>query len=334
MVLRHPASRSIHLACSWLACGGVATGLLFAPGVAESAPVAAKTCAPEVIGTWRKEASSEPETTLLRFGKDGWVNLLSGPAERPAESFEILAQVSYGLVPARATKRLEFTTRRGNDVFASGKSYWDITAYTDQSLTTQPADAVGGEQTLWSRIQTQRHFLTLATRSAIAQKPAATVVMWTTLAAKMELEAVGMTGTGSDARLGMIAEEVAKDFMRQGRRSEDVMLRIELNEAEYLRTHRVLEAWDAVLRRDLLARNDPAGQMNELLEATLQSVNRCAPRLQLPTPPVNSSAASATSGTSVQQPPPQRIRELRKLNDKRHLSDKLFPFGWKQPAVG
>lgn len=330
MALRHPASRAAHLACNWLAGGWVVTSLLFAASAAESAPVAAKTCAPEVIGTWRKEASSEPETTLLRFGKDGWVNLLSGPADRPVESFEILAQVSYALVPARATKRLEFTTRRGNDVFASGKSYWDITAYTDQSLTTQPAEAVTGEQTLWSRIQTQRHFLTLATRSATAQKPAATVVMWTTLAPKTELEAVGMTGTGPDARLGMLGEEVAKDFARQSSRSEDVMLRIELSEAEYLRTHRVLEAWDAVLRRDLLARNDPAGQMNELLDATLQSVNRCVPRLQLPIPSVSS---SATSGTSV-QPPQQRIRELRKLNDKRHVSDKLFPFGWKQPAVG
>jgi len=311
--------------CRWTA---VALLLVACGAGAASQP---RVCAPEVVGTWKLVTSTQPEAVLLRFAPNGWANLLSGPAERPAESFEILAQVRYTPVPLREPMRLEFQTRRGNDLFASGKSHWLITASTDESLTTQQSDTAAGEQSLWSRVQTQRYFLTLAARADPSQQNSAAFVMWTTLGQKTEHEALGVTGEGQGARLGRIPEKLALDFAKHSGRSEDVMMRIELSEADYHRAHRVLEAWDAVLKGDRLARNDPAVQFNELLDAALQSVNRCAVRIQLP----GANAAGSAGANSSSGPAPlQRIRDLRKLNDKRHVNDKIFPFGWKPSAVG
>jgi hypothetical protein len=299
--------------------------LLLAAGSALAAP-AVNVCTPEVIGAWKLENSVLTDTTLLQLGRDGWVNVLSGPSEQPAASYEIVAQVRYAFTPTRNPKRIEFITRSGNDIFTAGKSHWDITAFNDQSLTTHASAAAAGEQMLWSRVVTQRYFLTLAARSGTAAKPAAAFVMWTTLGGKTELEALGARGDGASARLGRIPLELAREFTRHSGRAEDVMLRIELSEAEYHRTHRVLESWDVVLKNDRLARNDPVAQLIELLDATLQSVNRCVGRLQVRSKPVADATASAV--------PLQWIRELRRLNDKRHVSDRMFPFGWKPPAVG
>ena len=295
-------------------------GLLLSSSSVLAAPMPSR-CTPEVIGTWRLETSVSSDTTLLRFSPDGWASVLSGPSDQPAASYEILAQVSYSLA-TRDSKQLRFNTRRGNDLFAAGTSDWHITTYSDQSLTTQAAEA-GSEQQQWARITTQRYFLTLAARRGTAQRPAATFVLWTTLGADTELEALGLLGEGPSARFGRIPEPVMREFTRHSGRAEDSMLRIELSEAEYHRTHRVLTAWDSVLRSDQLARNEPLAQLNELLDATVQSVNRCNVRLQLP------ETASTDRST------PQRwIEALRARNERRHVGDKVFPFGWRPGPVG
>jgi hypothetical protein len=299
-------------------CSGF--GLLLAASGAFAGPPPAA-CTPEVIGTWKLESSTLPQTTLLRFGRDGWASLLSGPSDQPAESYETIAQVSYVFAPTRSPRRLEFSTRRGNDVFAAGTSRWEIIAHSDYSLTTRAADAAG-ESMSWSRIPTQRYFLTLTSRPRTAQRPTMADVVWTTLGSTSELEALGATG----ARFGRIPGTEARELAWQSSQADAAMLRIELNEAEYQRTHRVLEAWDAVLKnaswKDEQARSDVTAQLTELFDATVQSVNRCALRVQLPTAP-------ARFGN-----PHQWLQAVRRLNDKRHVSDRLFPSGWKPPAVG
>jgi hypothetical protein len=322
-------SRRSQVQCSAVRLRVALALLMTASGVNAAATV--PVCAPEVVGTWKLVTSTQPESMLLHFAPDGWANVLSGPAEKPAESFEIVAQVRYSHAPLREPKRVEFQTSRGNDLFASGKSHWLITAFTDESLTTQPSDTAAGEQWLWSRVQTQRYFLTFAGRDRSAQQDPAAFIMWTTLGRKTALEALGLTGANGAARLGRIPQKLAADFAKHSGRSDDVMMRIEISEAEYHRSHRVLESWDAVLKGDRLARNDPAAQFNEMFDAALQSVNRCGPKLKVPTAISAESASQTAAGTSM---PMQRIRELRKLNDKRHVGDKVFPFAWKPPAAG
>jgi len=287
---------------------------------------AAAACAPafacplEVIGTWRLVSPDEPQPMLVTFGADGWANVVTVTGAGRPEDFDTMAQVRYQLVPRRDPKRIEFQTPRGNDLFPAGTSSWAITTYTDESFTSRRSDSAAGEQSLWSRLQTHRYFMTLATRD-----DAATFVMWTTLdGQKAGYEALGQTKQGTAARFGRVPDEVMQAFARESKRTDETMMRVELSEAEYYRTHQVYEAWNAVLSRDVLAADQADNQTVALLDAALQSVNRCGVKLR--TAQDGATAAPARG-------PGDLVRAIRKLNDRRHVPDKLFPFRWKPPAV-
>jgi hypothetical protein len=285
--------------------------------LAQTAPHAAA-CPLEAIGTWRLTSATDPQPMLVTFALDGWANVVSvGGAGRP-EDFDTIAQVRYQLVPRRDPKRIEFQTERGNDLFPSGTSSWEITSYTDESFSSRRSDSSAGEQSLWTRLQTHRYFLTFATREP------ATFVMWTALdGQKAAYEALGATGQGSTARFGRTPDELVQAFVRESKRPDETMLRVELSEAEYHRTHQVFEAWNALLARDVLAAQDPDTQVLGLLDAAVQSVNRCGLKLRV--------ADGATA--SAARRPGDLVRTLRRINDRRHVPDRLFPFRWKPPAV-
>jgi hypothetical protein len=287
---------------------------------------AAAVCAPalacplEVIGTWRLVSPDEPQPMLVTFGADGWANVVTVTGAGRPEDFDTMAQVRYQLVPRRDPKRIEFQTPRGNDLFPAGTSSWAITGYTDEGFSSRRSDSESGEQASWSRLQTHRYFLTLATRDN-----AATFVMWTTLdGQKPVYEALGATRQGAAARFGRVPDETAQAFAREGNRVDESMLRIELSEAEYRRTHQVFEAWSAVLGRDALTGDDADGQALALLDAALQSVNRCGVRIR--------TAQDGVSAAPARRPG-ELVRTIRQINDRRHVPDKQFPFRWKPPAV-
>lgn len=277
---------------------------------AACAPVLA--CPVEVIGTWRLVNTSESQPMLVTFGADGWANVVTVTGGGRPEDFDTVAQVRYQLVPRRDPTRIEFQARRGNDLFPTGSSSWQITSYTDESLTSRRSDSATGDQSLWTRVQTHRYFLTFATRD-----DAATFVMWTTLdGQKATYEALGAAKQGGATRFGRMPDELIQAFARESRRADETMMRIELSEAEYLRTHQVFEAWNSLVSRDVLATDD-GDQVLELLDAAVQSVNRCGVKIR----------------TQQSASPGELVRALRKINDRRHVPDKVFPFRWKPPAV-
>jgi hypothetical protein len=260
---------------------------------------------------------------LVTFAQNGWANVVSVIGAGRPEDFDTIAQVRFDLAPRRDPQRIEFQTPRGNDLFPTGKSSWEITSYTDESFSSRRSDAAGGEQSLWTRVQTHRYFLTFATRNGGAGRDAATLVMWTTLdGQETAYEALGTVRQGATARFGRMPDELIQAFARESRRTEETMLRIELSEAEYRRTHQVFEAWNALLTRDVLAANDPDGQVLGLLDAAVQGVNRCGLKLR-----------ESENGAAAARQPSERVRALRRINDRRHLPDRLFPLRWKPPAV-
>ena len=92
----------------------------------------------EVIGTWRLVNTSESQPMLVTFGADGWANVVTVTGAGRPEDFDTIAQVRYQLVPRRDPKRIEFQTRRGNDLFPTGSSSWQITSHTDESFLEPP----------------------------------------------------------------------------------------------------------------------------------------------------------------------------------------------------
>jgi hypothetical protein len=271
-------------------------------------------CPLEVIGTWRLVSPDDPQPTLVTFGADGWANVVTVTGGGRPEDFDTMAQVRFQLVPRRDPKRIEFQTPRGNDLFPAGTSGWAITGYTDESFSSRRSDSDTGEQSAWSRLQTHRYFLTLATRDHDA-----TFVMWTTLDGHRPVyEALGETQQSAAAHFGLVPEDLMQAFVRESKRADEAMMRIELNEADYRRTHQVFESWSAVLSSNVLATGEADNQTLALLDAALQSVNRCGMKIR-----------TAQEGRT----PGELVRAIRKLNDRRHVPDKLFPSRWKPPAV-
>jgi hypothetical protein len=297
-----------------------------AAALAAVACASVSACPVEVIGTWRMVSTTESQPMLVTFGADGWANVVTVTGAGRPEDFDTIAQVRYQLVPRRDPKRIEFQARRGNDLFPTGTSSWQITSYTDETFASRRSDSVEGEQSLWSRLQTHRYYLTFATRDATGGREPATFVMWTTLDGQQATyEALGSAKAGTAARFGRVPDELMQSFARETKRADETMMRIELSEAAYLRTHQVFEAWDALLSRDVLAADSPENQTLGLLDAAVQSVNRCGVKLR-------TTQDGATA--SPARKPGEVVRAIRKINDRRHVPDKVFPLRWKPPAVG
>jgi hypothetical protein len=280
-----------------------AAALLFAVWAPWSAD-ARNVCPLEIVGTW-KAAAAEPQ--LLSFAPDGWANVMGA-------DLDILAQVQYHLAPRREPRLIEFQARRGNDLFPSGSSSWEIIAHTDESFSARSADA----ESYWTRVQTHRYFLTFAARGATTL-----FVMWTTLNGSTPVfEALGTTVQDKDARFGRISQQLIQAFATQSDRTDDAMLRIELSEADYRRTHQVFVSWDTLASRDLLAREEPRHQALLLIDATLQNMNRCGLKVR---------TAGDTAASTL--PPLELVRSIRKVNDRAHVPDKAFALRWQPPPA-
>jgi hypothetical protein len=302
----HIAIRAAGAAFAFLACGPL---------------LAAGLCPLEIVGTWRLLDTADTRSTLLSFTADGWANVLNGPGERSAA--DIAAQVRYRLVPAREPRRIDFEARRGNDVFGAGTTSWEITGYSEDSFTARDPQAAAGTQTVWQRVQTHRYFLTFAARNTSDSGGAAAFVMWTTLDGhRTELDALGSVQRGAVTRFGKIPFDLARGFATQGDVSRDVMMRIEISEAEYRRTRAVHRAWSAEAGRD--PRADPNGQASQFIEATIESLNRCTSRIRLADTGVMTQPSAAGPHRPV-----ELVRTLRQENDRRHVPDKAFPSLWK-----
>jgi len=205
--------------------------------------IAYAACPLELIGTWKSADGTVNTPRVISFTPDGWASVLNGPGEQ--SPLDIVAQVGYQARPPGDPRRIDFETRRGNDVFPAGTTRWEITSHADDSFTTRRSDDTSGTQLIWSRVPTHRYFLTFAARRDTATGETAAFVMWTTLdGQKPEYAALGAVAAsaGSGARFGRIPPALAIAFAKQGDPARDVMMRLELNEAEYLRTQAVYRA--------------------------------------------------------------------------------------------
>ncbi len=303
------------LALSWLP---------LAPLVAAGAA-----CPVELVGTWKSSDGAAITPRVISFTPDGWANVLNGPGEQ--SPLDIAAQVRYQAQPPRDPQRIDFETRRGNDVFPAGTTRWEVTAHTDDVFTTRRSDDTNGTQVVWSRVPTHRYFLTFAARRDTATGETAAFVMWTKLdGQKPEYTALGAVSEsgGANARFGRISSPLAKEFATQGDAARDVMMRLELSEAEYLRTQTVYRASVGAPGGLQQSQGTPNEQAVKLIERTVESLNRCGVRIQ----PAQALAVANGVGADLRRPL-ELVRSIRKANDRRHLPDKAFPFSWKPPEV-
>ncbi|HVG30900.1 MAG TPA: hypothetical protein VM864_14415 [Pyrinomonadaceae bacterium] len=325
---------------------------LSAGGVTYGQSEARKACPFNVVGTWRSEAATE-NPILFRFAPDGTVTLLSASTAIPNSDFETLAAVSYKLDKPSAPTRLDIIAARGNEVFGRGTTAMEIVEYGDDSFTTiHPVD---GRRTHWVRAKTNRYFLTFAARRTqltgysddSSQKIDPKVgrpngaayggpafAMWTKLdGRKTEVETLGLylrtEGVGRMVPVvGAIPSGLYKEFLKESDKDSDVMMRLELSEAEFERTHKVFKIWEKRAQDKTLLYDEPYLNAMEFLRRTAESLNQCGERVKLHKLDWLQND-EIVSRHHIPAHPLEYIRDMRKKNDKLHVTDARFPADWR-----
>ncbi|MET0650382.1 MAG: hypothetical protein ABW208_27555 [Pyrinomonadaceae bacterium] len=321
--------------------------------VAYGQTAAPKPCPFNIVGTWKSEAAKE-NPILFRFTPDGFVTMLSHSTNIPNEDFEVLAAVKYKLDKLAAPTSLDIIAERGNEVFGKGTTTLAITEYDDDSFTTANPQTHAG-QTRWVRAKTHRYFLTFAARSAPFNgysddsstnihpkdgRPTRPTMggpafaMWTKLdGRKTEVETLGLhLRTDSTGRMipvvGTIPAELHKQFLSESHSDSDVMIRLELSEAEYVRTHKVFKTWDKRVRDKTLLYDDPYLNTMEFLRRTAESINQCGEKVKLHKL-TWSQWDEVVTKHHLPLHPLEYIRIMRRTNDRLHVTDGKFPAEWR-----
>ncbi|MGH9347466.1 MAG: hypothetical protein ACRD26_09400 [Vicinamibacterales bacterium] len=291
-------------------------------------------CPPVLVGIWKADSTHETQPIFLGFSADGWVSHLeSGGGTRAAE-FGVLAQAGYTLDLRRRSPRILFKTRRGSDYFPPGDSSWQIGDYGDELFTAMNVGT--GEASRWLRVQTHRYFLTFAAAASEPGGGGPAFAIWTRFdGRRTELDALGLyVARRADGRpaaaFGRLPIALASAFATEADHDGDVMMRVELSEADYHRTHMVFEEWDERLRNRALAPGDPYQRALEFLEQTAARLNQCGVRITL-APAGAPPPAPAVGEEDRRQQPSRFVKRIHQMNRTRHVADGMFPFVWEPP---
>jgi hypothetical protein len=233
----------------------------------------------------------------------------------------------YKLDDPAAPKRFEFTATKGSGLFRPGTISMDIIQYSDDSFITLHAES--GTQIRWDRVQTRRYFLTFAARSDTAQPDGAAFAMWTKLdGRKTEIEALGVhLAVDSKGKtgpvFGLIPAQLYNEFATESDKKSDVMMRLEMTEAEFERSYKVFKTWEKYAQDRALPHRDPYLNGMEFLKSAAESLNQCDEKLKLHT------IDGVTAAQNPQQQTLEYVRMMKKKNDDLHIPDRDFPTDWR-----
>jgi hypothetical protein len=287
-------------------------------------------CSFSITGMWRSDVTLERSPIFINFLPSGWVRLVEHTKDALPQDFEIVAEVMYRLDKPDAPRSIEYTTKRGNNVFLQGVTSLEIADYSDDSFTTIEPES--GLQTRWVRVETHRYFLTFVADSRYA------FAMWSALDGRgVVVEALG-TQPGTDAAgktiasFGPIPAEIydrrSDQSNDQSNKGKSAILRLELTEAEFARTNKVYQMWNKYVETHTLLYTDPYLNALEFMRATAESFNQCSEKIKL-----QKLTPNEREEIIAKQKLPQYLLEyinaMRKRNDELHVTDGSFPWNWR-----
>jgi hypothetical protein len=153
--------------------------------------------------------------------------------------------------------------------------------------------------------------------------------MWTKLdGRKTDIEALGVhlanDGKGKTGPVfSPIPAQLYKEFTTESDKASDVMMRLELTEAEFERSHMVFETWEKYEKDRALPHRDPYLNGMEFLKGAAENLNQCDEKLKLHT-----IEGGAAAGNPHQQTV-EYVRMMRKKNEDLHVTDRNFPEDWR-----
>lgn len=281
-----------------------------------------KSCSFNLVGTWKVQ-TSPTEARLYTFDDSGNVKVLavSGTAE-PKE----IATASYTIDP-ETPEVVSFKATGKNRIFGRLKATMKVDKYDDVSLT---CSIPGAGTTRWTKVDPNRYFIVLAARTEefYDHTGSAFPVLIKLSGGVSEINAVGVYSDEGKPHFGTVPPDVYKNYLREARGDSETLLRLEINGAQYDRSLKVVKEWQRRVREDALLYRPPASPvtLNNILlvKAVTETLNQCSEDVNLYKLNYIHPQDWLSDRYSPDLVPFYYFKELRRLNEARHISDQKF----------
>jgi hypothetical protein len=289
-------------------------------------------CELNIVGTWKAEKSNEANPVLYRFTPDARVTVLSG-SDQSAEPREI-ASAHYTLDNPKAPKVVLFKADKAGGVFAEGTTSMEIVGHDETTLTLVKP---GSQPTRWVRVDPYRYFMVLAGRIGTFYDGSGPTfpMMIKTDGHQTQIDAVGIYDSRGYWAFGTIPPETYNQFMKEPRKDSEVLLRLELTGAQYERGLNIVKTWERRARNNELLYPDLTMDNILLAKQITETLNQCGEVFNVYK--LDWSLRDTISSSSPRDDNPiSRIpflffKEMRRLNESRHVSDEKF-YEYARPA--
>src|SRR5215217_4543494 len=282
-----------------------------------------KSCSFNLVGTWKIQISPT-EARLYTFDDSGNVKVLavSGTAE-PKE----IAAASYTIDP-ETPEVVSFKATGKNRIFGRLKATMKVDKYDDVSLTYS---IPGAGTTRWTKVDPNRYFIVLAARMEEFYDhtgSAFPVLIKLSGGNVSEINAVGLYSDAGKPHFGTVPPETYKKYLREARSDAETVLRLEINGAQYDRSLKVVKEWQRRAREDALLYRPPTSPvtLNNILlvKAVTETLNQCSDDVNLYKLNYLHPQDWLTDRYSPELVPFYYFKELRRLNEARHIGDQKF----------
>ena len=277
-------------------------------------PTLAQQCQLNLDGTWKDDSSTK---TLYRFDAGKTLSVIAGDNTGP------LATARYALEESQS-RQITLTSTKGGPILGNGKDPVTIKSFDDTSITFLTADS---NVIRWTRVDLNRYFITLVARNGEFYDSSGSAFPILTRISSIETvtDAVGTYSDVGTSAFGRVPAKTYIDFMHEPRSDSGVMLRLEINGAQYERALRVLQIWDRRVKENALLYQYQVPLNNIILiKAVTETLNACTDAIKLYKLNYIHPEDWISDNYSPQFIPFVYFSELKKLNGARHVRDEEF----------
>lgn len=282
-------------------------------------------CDFNILGTWKVPTSDVTKLVLYRFAPDGTVTALAPYGSDQTGELRAIGSAVYKLDDPKSPQSITFkaTTKKGG-VFGLGAYSMKIIKYDDTSFTCVKPRSGPAK---WIRVDPSRYFIILAARTGefYDGSGSAFPMLIKLVGRETQVEGVGTYSIKGTRAFGPVPPEAYTDFLREPRTDSEVMLRLEINAAQYERGLKILRTWERRVREDALLYQTGSYLNNVLLvKAVTETLNQCSEEIKL----YKLNYVHPDDWIAEQYAPPfipfAYFKELRRLNEPLHLRDDKF----------
>jgi hypothetical protein len=289
-----------------------------------------KSCSFSLVGTWKAQISTS-EARLYRFDAKGEVAVLSVSGTSEPQQ---IATAKYAVIEEiNEPRTISFTATGKNRIFGAVKKTMKVVSYDDSSITFDMPE-MGTAR--WTRVDPDRYFIVLSARTGeFVDSSGSAFPMLIKLAGGVPtIDAFGVYLSKDGKTFGTVPPSLYKEHLREAQKDSETTLRLEINSRQYERALKVVKTWERRAREDALlyilqntvdAAGDPTSLNNiVLVKAVTETLNQCSEDIDLYKLNYVVKDDWITDKVGSAFVPFYYFKELRRMNERRHISEKQF----------